>query len=90
MILFEAMSAGCAIVATNRGGVPEIIQHKINGLLVNPFDANDIIQKIHHLISDDNILVQLSEASIRYVLDKNNSSFEKEIENIYSVLANNS
>jgi len=90
MILFEAMSAGCAVVATNRGGVPEIIKDKINGLLINPFDTNDIIQKIHLLISDDNILVQLSEASSRYVLEKNNSSFEKEIENIYTVLANNS
>lgn len=34
--ILEAMSAGCAIVSTNVGGIQEVIKHKHNGILVPP------------------------------------------------------
>src|SRR5207245_2588320 len=32
----EAMASGCAVVASAAGGIPEIVTHEVDGLLVPP------------------------------------------------------
>lgn len=49
--ILEAMKAGCAIVSTNVGGIPEAIRDGIEGYLVSPRDSNSIYEKIKYLIS---------------------------------------
>jgi glycosyltransferase involved in cell wall biosynthesis len=39
IVILEAGAAGLPVVATNVGGVPEIITHGVNGILVEPDDA---------------------------------------------------
>ena len=47
MVLLEAMSAALAVVASRVGGIPEIVSHRENGLLVEAGDeaalANEIV-----------------------------------------------
>jgi glycosyltransferase involved in cell wall biosynthesis len=50
--LLEAMASKCAIVATNVGGMTNIILDNYNGLLVNP-NEKEIFLAIEKLISDD-------------------------------------
>ena len=50
-ILVEAMAAGKPVVATNAGGVPEIVTHGQNGLLVPPGDVDQLAEAIHRLLS---------------------------------------
>ncbi len=38
MALLEAMALGRPVVATAVGGVPEIVTHRSNGLLIDPGD----------------------------------------------------
>ena len=45
----EGMASGCAIVATNIGGLPDLIQDGISGLLVDP-NPDRIAAAINHLI----------------------------------------
>ena len=44
--LMEAMAAGLPVVASNKGGIPELIDHGHNGLL---FDAGDVAALALHL-----------------------------------------
>ncbi|HLV31551.1 MAG TPA: glycosyltransferase [Chitinispirillaceae bacterium] len=52
MILLEAMAAECPIIASNVGGIPEIIENKINGLLVEPGNIADLTKAILGLLAD--------------------------------------
>jgi len=49
--LLEAQAAGVCVLATNVGGVKEIIKDKITGLIIKP-DSQDIIDKINYLIKN--------------------------------------
>lgn len=51
--LSEAGLAGVAVVSTQVGGIPEIIDDKKNDLLAKPADSNDLAQKIEELINNE-------------------------------------
>lgn len=51
-VVLEAMAAGCAVVASDRGGIPELINDKENGLLIDALDENSIKNAIEKLIND--------------------------------------
>ena len=50
--LLEAGAAGLPSIASNVGGIPEIIDHQKNGLLINPNDYTTIINAFKILIED--------------------------------------
>ncbi len=52
-VIIEAMSCGLPIVATSVGGVPEIIEHGVNGLLVQPRSPELLAQSMAQLLLDD-------------------------------------
>ena len=50
--LLQAASAGVPIVAFRAGGVPEVVQDGVNGLLVEPGDVDGLVQAIEALLGD--------------------------------------
>jgi glycosyltransferase involved in cell wall biosynthesis len=48
-VLLEAMAAGCPIVATRTGAIPEIIRDGETGILVDPGDSFQIEEAVRHL-----------------------------------------
>lgn len=50
--IIEAMAAGCPVVAFGVGGIPEVIEHGITGLLSVPEDVADLASKIQMLLED--------------------------------------
>ncbi|MBM7656087.1 spore coat protein SA, partial [Neobacillus cucumis] len=59
---YEAMAAGLPIVTTARGGNPEVILPKENGLIVeNPEDPEDFAQKITEILSDKMLMKKMGE-----------------------------
>jgi glycosyltransferase involved in cell wall biosynthesis len=63
LALVEAMSYGCPIVATTVGGIPELIQDGVNGLLCQPSDPDCLAQKIQTLIEDTALRSRLGRAA---------------------------
>jgi len=52
LTVVEAMALGCPIVAANAGGIAEILQDGVNGLLHRAGDPSDIAAKIIHLLKN--------------------------------------
>ena len=51
-IILQAQAMSCAVVATTVGGIPEVVEDGVTGLLVPPRDAEALAQKIAALLDD--------------------------------------
>jgi glycosyltransferase involved in cell wall biosynthesis len=49
----ESLACGTSAVAFDVGGMPDIIEHKINGYLAKPFDTFDLAAGIDCVLSDE-------------------------------------
>ena len=49
----EAMAAGVAVVATDAGGIPHIVRHGVNGVLVPPGDGAALAASLLGLLQDE-------------------------------------
>lgn len=57
LVGFEALHFGCAIIGSKFDGARfEVIHENKNGFIINPYDTNEIKQKISFLINDNNSL----------------------------------
>jgi len=54
----EAMSVGTPVVATNVGGLPEVITNGVNGILVNP-EVDEIASAVLSLLEDEELASEL-------------------------------
>jgi len=45
----EAMATGTPVISTNVGGMPELIENEVNGLLINPKSSKEIYEAIMKL-----------------------------------------
>ena len=59
----EAMACGVPAVATNVGGVPELISHGVDGFLEKPGDIAAQAAKVIALLSDANLYDKMSQAA---------------------------
>jgi len=63
--LLDAMHFGVPVVASNTGGIPEIVEHGANGLLVPPNDVAGFAQAILRLENDRQIRARMGECGRR-------------------------
>ena len=57
LVAIEAMQHGCAVIATDHGGVAEIVRHKETGILVPANDPSSLKEAISAYINDRNMIV---------------------------------
>ncbi|MFC4321627.1 glycosyltransferase family 4 protein [Litchfieldia salsa] len=57
---YEAMAAGLPIVTTERGGNPEVISARENGVVIkNPEDPNGFVEAITEVLSDKSLMTSM-------------------------------
>jgi L-malate glycosyltransferase len=61
--VLEAFASGCAVVATNAGGVPAILTNGVHGLLVNCNDHEAAAARVLDLLSDPILARRLTAAA---------------------------
>jgi glycosyltransferase involved in cell wall biosynthesis len=62
-VLLEAMAAGLPIIATAVGGVPEIVEHEKQALLVEKQNPSELARSIERLLDDPDLCDRLSTAA---------------------------
>lgn len=72
--LMEAMAVGLPVVCSKIRGNVDLIEHGINGFLVDPENSNDFARYIEKIISDETIQAEMSKKNLEYVkkYDKKN------------------
>jgi len=70
MVTIEAMASGLAVIGTNEGGTPGIIEDGVNGLLVPPMDAESLASALLRVISDEDLRKRLAESAKREAVEK--------------------
>ena len=65
MAVLEAMSSGLPVIAARVGGLPELLDHGITGLLVPPRNTDLLTKAIISLIEDESYRRRLGEAGRR-------------------------
>jgi len=67
--LLEAMAMGKPIVATEVGGIPEVIKNRHSGFLVPPRNPEALATAIKDLISNEQLAAKMGQAARHIVLD---------------------
>jgi glycosyltransferase involved in cell wall biosynthesis len=65
MFLVEASAAGCAVIATSVGAVPELLGLGTCGLVAEPGDVEGLTRCIDELVRDETLRVSLGDAGRR-------------------------
>lgn len=67
MVLIEAQAMGVPVVATNIGGIPEIVKDKQTGILVPAGSYKDLAQAINYLLSDKQKRLEMVEIAKTWI-----------------------
>lgn len=75
MSILEAMGYGLPIIATNVGGIPQLVENGKNGYLTDPGDIDAFVGNILQLINSDELIYNMGKESMekadeKYSLDK--------------------
>ncbi len=60
LVIYSAQAAGCPVLATNLGGMAEVVEHEKNGLLFEAGDVTGIANTIKRLALDRGLLKRLA------------------------------
>ena len=83
LVILEAMNAGLPVVASNVGGIPEVVKDGENGLLFEPRNWMDLAEKITSLLNDDEMLERMGKNAKRSVHGMTWTKAAKEYTKIY-------
>lgn len=70
MVALEAMSRGISIIATNVGGIPELIENGEEGILVPPENPKALARAISNLLENEELREKLSQTAYKKVREK--------------------
>lgn len=70
VVAIEALAAGCPVVATRVGGVPDVVEDGVTGYLVAPRDTEALAERLERLARDPKLRRRLGDAGKERVLTR--------------------
>ena len=70
LVAVEAAIAGLPCIATRKGGLPEIVQHQITGLLVGSNDPQNLAEALAKLVEDPELRRRMGAAAQQVAREK--------------------
>jgi glycosyltransferase involved in cell wall biosynthesis len=88
-VILEAMANGLAVVATNVGGTPAIVD-KDRGILVEPEDPTGLLNAVTELILNDDLRIKMGASGKDYTVENHSISYlQQRLPAIYETLVSN-
>ena len=85
-VLVEAMASGKPIVASNVGGIPDLVKHGHNGFLVAPGDVDGLSLAIKKLIEDGQLRLEMGAKGRAMARNYGVEEMIKKIDDLYTSL----
>lgn len=82
----EAMASGKAVVATDIGGSPDLVDHGYTGLLAVPGSAQSLASAMRELIGDPGLRQNMGSAALTKVEAHKAKAVVSRIEHLYKQL----
>lgn len=87
LVLVEAMAMECPVIATNFGGIPDVIEDGVNGFLFENEDIGGLAERIQKVLSDNSLRQQLitnglKTAFEKYTMEKTIDGYEEYFESL--------
>lgn len=89
IVNLEAMAAGIPIVASNIGGIPDIVKNGENGFLAEPSNAHSLADEICRLLEDEDLRNKMGADGLDKVQDYSWDKIAKRTEDLYRKLLEN-
>lgn len=68
--VIEASACGLPVIATNTGGIPEIVENEVSGILTKPGNSTEVCDAIERLISDSDMRCRMGKCGQKIIQDK--------------------
>jgi len=68
--LLQSMAAGKPVIGTSVGGIPEVVEDGVTGILVPPKDPAAIAEAVRTMLSDRERMARMGEAGRKAVLER--------------------
>jgi len=85
-VVLEAMGARRAVIASDIGGLPDMVRHEETGLLVQPNDAAALQAAMQALLANEDWMTRLGEAGYQRLRHFSANTVVPQIEGVYREL----
>jgi glycosyltransferase involved in cell wall biosynthesis len=87
VVLLEALFSGLPIVATDVGGVADVVEHGVNGFLVRPGDVEALAAHMTELLRDDKLFCRQSDQSLSRARQYDATNAARQLSDLYEEMA---
>jgi glycosyltransferase involved in cell wall biosynthesis len=82
-VIVESFRSGVAVIASNIGGIPELVKEKYNGFLFEPGNVKQLRDMLERLIKEPQVLLELGKNALESVKEIEMSRYIKKLVNVY-------
>jgi glycosyltransferase involved in cell wall biosynthesis len=82
-VVMEAMASGKAVIASNIGGIPDMVDSDETGLLVAPGNVDEFAEALRRLLANRNLIARMGKAGLARVGRHKASQIVARIERVY-------